>query len=195
MKLKKSSNFLKSPLWMKKSLGSLQVRSKMMYAEKNYHRTTVTPELRPTERGARYSIFKICDGPRATVKTSIFRRQYLYPVSCITKMIFTPRGMALGFMNKAGTYKPEMLDVDKFIIENYYQSNGYLAARAVDVEVVASWMKQPKMLPLPITLRGLSLPLPRYPPQETIFLRKSNFSRFFLFRRDSSTLRTLFANR
>ena len=28
-----------------------------------------------------------------------------------------------------------MLDVDKYIIENYYQSNGFLAARVLDIAV------------------------------------------------------------
>ncbi len=109
---------------------------KALYIEKNYHKTAVSAELRPTERGTYIAIFKICDGPRAQVKRVFFEGNQCVPSHILRKMIFTREAWLFGFMNKAGTYKPDMLDVDKFIIENYYQSNGFLAARVVDIQVI-----------------------------------------------------------
>ncbi len=109
---------------------------KALYIEKNYHKTAVSTELRPTERGTYIALFKICDGPRAQVKRVFFEGNQCVPSHILRKMIFTREAWLFGFMNKAGTYKPDMLDVDKFIIENYYQSNGFLAARVVDIQVI-----------------------------------------------------------
>jgi outer membrane protein insertion porin family len=108
---------------------------KALYVEKNYHQTTIVTELCPTERGSYIAHFRICEGPRATVKRVLFEGNLCIASHILRKMIFTRESWIFGFMNKAGTYKPDMLDVDKFIIENYYQSNGYLAARVVDVQV------------------------------------------------------------
>lgn len=108
---------------------------KALYIEKNYHRTTVSAKLCPTDRGTYTALFTICDGPRATVKRVFFDGNICIPSHILRKMIFTRESWLFGFMNKAGTYKVEMLDVDKFIIENYYQSNGFLAARVVDINV------------------------------------------------------------
>lgn len=116
-------------------LGLYADKIKALYSEKNYHRTTVTTELRPTEQGTYIALFKICDGPRARVKRVCFEGNHCIPGHTLRKLIFTREAWLFGFMNKAGTYKPDMLDVDKFIIENYYQSRGYLAARVVDTRV------------------------------------------------------------
>ncbi len=123
------------PAMDEEELGLYANQKKAMNREKNYHATTIISELRPTEHDAYTAVFTICDGPRAAVRRVFFEGNECMPSHILSKMIFTREEWLFGFMTKAGTYKPEMLDVDKFIIENYYQSNGFLAARVIDIKV------------------------------------------------------------
>ncbi len=108
---------------------------KKMYAEKNYHAVTITPKLVPTENGTYKAIFSVCEGNKAVVKRVFFKGNNCISSRKLRNNIFTREDWLFGFVNKAGSFQPEMLDFDKFVIENFYQSNGFLAARVVDVQV------------------------------------------------------------
>ena len=108
---------------------------KHLYAQKNYHATTVTTEIQPTDRGTFVATFVICEGPKAAVKRVILIGNECVRASILRKLMFTREEWLFGFVNKAGTYQPEMLDVDKYIIEGYYQTHGFLAARVTDIKV------------------------------------------------------------
>ena len=123
------------PAMDEEELGLYATQIRGLYAQKNYHTTTIETELQPTERGTYIALFRICDGPLAAVRRVFFEGNECVPSNVLRKMIFTREEWLFGFMNKAGTYAPDMLDVDKFILENYYQSHGFLAARITDIQV------------------------------------------------------------
>ncbi len=108
---------------------------KRLYAEKNYHAVTIITQLRPSLDNTYTAVFTIEEGLKAVVKRVIFQGNSCISSRKLRNSIFTREDWLFGFMSKAGSFQQEMLDADKYIIENYYQSNGYLAARVVNVAV------------------------------------------------------------
>ncbi len=108
---------------------------KRLYIEKNFHSVSITTALRPTERGTFIATFTICEGRKALVKRVYFKGNKCIASRTLRKMIFTREDWLFGFADKAGTYQPEALEYDKYVIETYYQSNGFLAARVTDIKV------------------------------------------------------------
>jgi len=133
--IEKALKLSEVPALDEEELGRYANQIRGLYAEKNYHTTTITTELRPTERGTYIGVFVVCEGPKALVKRVTFEGNTCIKSHVLRSMIFTREDWLFGFLSKAGTYKPEMLDVDKYILENYYQSRGFLTARVVDIEV------------------------------------------------------------
>ena len=108
---------------------------KKMYAEKNYHAVTIIPTLKPTQNNTYIATFCIKEGEKAVVKRVLFEGNTCISSKKLRANLFTREDWLFGFMNKAGSFQPEMLEYDKFVIENFYQSSGYLAARVVDIKV------------------------------------------------------------
>ncbi len=108
---------------------------KRLYAEKNYHAVSIKAELRPSLENTAIATFIITEGHKAVVKRINFRGNTCISSRTLRNSIFTREDWLFGFMSKAGSFQQEMLDADKYVIENYYQSNGYLAARVVDIAV------------------------------------------------------------
>jgi outer membrane protein insertion porin family len=109
---------------------------KKLYAEKNFHAVSIRTELRPTERGTYNAVFIIEEGRKAVVKRVFFQGNNCISSRILRKMIFTREDWLFGFADKAGTYQPDALEYDKYVIETFYQSSGFLAARVTDVKVV-----------------------------------------------------------
>lgn len=107
---------------------------KRMYREKNYHNVDITPEL-------------IIDGERATAKFTIKENQKTFVKRVffagnetfsdkqLRKLLFTREDWILGFMDRAGMYMPEAIEGDRQILENFYQSHGFLNGKVTDVTV------------------------------------------------------------
>ena len=108
---------------------------KQLYAEKNYHAVTITASLRPAINNTYTAVFCINEGIKATVQRVIFEGNTCVSSKKLRNIIFTREDWLFGFLNKAGSFQPEMLEMDKHILENYYQSHGYLAARVTQVDV------------------------------------------------------------
>ena len=131
--IEKKYKFSEIPAMNEDELGRYAAQIKQLYAEKNYHVATITTELQPTDRGTYIALFTICEGNKAVVKRVFFRGNSCISSRKLRDSIFTREDWLFGFLSKAGSYQPEMLEVDKHIIENYYQSNGFFTARVVDI--------------------------------------------------------------
>ncbi len=133
--IEKELKLAEIPAMDEEELGAIATKIKRLYITKNYHSVSIETELEPTDRGTYRAIFRITEGPISLVKRVFFEGNEHVPSSTLRKMIFTREDWLFGFLDKAGSYQPEMLNVDQFMIENFYQSNGFLAARVVDIEV------------------------------------------------------------
>jgi outer membrane protein insertion porin family len=106
-----------------------------LYAEKNYHNVKIDTQLEPTERNTARAIFTINEGYPSVVKRVTFKGNKAFTGKQLRSMIFTREDWLGSFLDKAGSFQPDALDYDKMVIENFYQSNGYLAARVKDIDV------------------------------------------------------------
>ncbi|HVW99487.1 MAG TPA: POTRA domain-containing protein, partial [Candidatus Babeliaceae bacterium] len=106
-----------------------------VYALKDFHQAKVTPVLEPTQDGRSIARFCITEGPRAAVKRVFFKGNKTIPDKVLRSIIFTREEWLFSFFDKSGSYQPDAIEMDKRIIEQYYQSNGFLTARVVEAAV------------------------------------------------------------
>jgi outer membrane protein insertion porin family len=133
--LEKELKLADIPAMDEEELSFYASKIRKLYTTKNYHATSVEAQLVPTDHGTVCAVFTICEGPKSAVRRVLFEGNTCVQGRILRKLIFTREEWLFGFLNKAGTYQPDMLDIDKFIIEAYYQSNGFLAARVTDITV------------------------------------------------------------
>ena len=109
---------------------------KKLYREKNLHSTTIDPSLEIGEDTTATVTFAIKEGKKSLVKRVFFKGNTSISSRVLRSLIFTREDWILGMLDKAGTYHPDAIESDKYTIENYYQSNGFLTARVKDVALV-----------------------------------------------------------
>ena len=110
---------------------------KKMYAEESYHKTEVTTQIvtdKDTPDKAT-AVFTINEGPKSNVVRIYFKGNKHLPSRKLKNIIFTRENWILGFLDNAGQYDEDQLDMDKHRIEYLYKDNGYLMATVADVEV------------------------------------------------------------
>ncbi|MCL4361528.1 outer membrane protein assembly factor BamA [Candidatus Dependentiae bacterium] len=128
-------------------LEEMSFKIKNLYAEKNYHDVQITAELIPITDTAAKVHFKIKEGKKSVVKRVFFKGNKHISSKVLGGLIFTREDWILSILDKAGTYSPDMLDLDRHRLANYYQSQGYLTANVKDVDI----KKDPKTSELVIT--------------------------------------------
>lgn len=108
---------------------------KNLYQTKGYHHSSVTfdKEVLPDASVAVHVI--IDEGPLSRVKRVCFTGNTTIPTKRLRAMTFTKEDWVLGFMDRAGTYHPDALMMDKYVLENFYQSNGFLTARIKNIDI------------------------------------------------------------
>lgn len=109
---------------------------KNLYAEKNYHNVKIDTKLEPVaERNTVKAHFTITENYPSVVKRVRFIGNKAFTSKKLRSMLFTREDWLGSFLDKAGSFQPDALDYDKMVIENAYQSNGYLAARVKNIDV------------------------------------------------------------
>ena len=107
---------------------------KKLYAEKNYHVATVQGSLKKKNKAVE-AHFTIQEGPVAKVKKVRFSGNKNFTDKKLRALLFTREDWILGPMDKAGTYNPLAIEQDRYTIENFYQSNGFLHAKVGNATV------------------------------------------------------------
>jgi len=107
---------------------------KKLYIEKNYHDTIITGSLIPVDEHKARVHFIVEEGTTTLIKRIFIKGNHHIPGRKLRDLLYSREDWILGFMNKSGSYHPEALEYDKHLIENYYQSNGFLAGHVVDIE-------------------------------------------------------------
>ena len=115
---------------------------KKFYAEKGHHSAAVTCTLEPLEPTANSTanntvtvVYTIDEGPRALVKQVCFEGNTAFSSKKLKSLLLTREDWLLSFMDKSGTYLPQILERDRYVLEDLYQSSGFLTARVTDVRV------------------------------------------------------------
>jgi len=127
--------FSEIPAINEEEVGLLAEQIKRLYREKNYHDVKIETEVIETSESNAKIIFVINEGKRALVKQINFVGNTAFSPKKLRSLMFTREDWLLGAMDKSGTFQPEMIEYDQHLIENFYQSSGFLAARVKDTKI------------------------------------------------------------
>ena len=114
-------------------LNNIAQQIKKAYQEKNYHHVQVTGELIPDGNNSFIAQFTIVEGAYSRVKIVNFKGNHHIADRFLRTKLITREDWLLGFIDRSGMYHPDAVLRDKYVIEDTYQSNGYLTARVVDI--------------------------------------------------------------
>lgn len=116
-------------------LNNIAQKINKLYRDKGYHHATISGRLDPDDKGAFSAHFVINEGGSSVVKQVHFKGNDHIADRFLRTKIFTREDWLLGFLDRAGFYHPDALARDRYVIEDLYQSQGYLSARVVDTIV------------------------------------------------------------
>jgi outer membrane protein insertion porin family len=133
--IKKNIEFEDFPAADEEELKIYAIKIKKLYISKNYHNADVKSELIIDIEGKGTAQFSIKEGPKAMVKRVNFIGNKHISSKELRSKIFTREDWALSFLDNAGSYQPEHIEGDRHLIEQYYQSNGYMVAKVVNTDV------------------------------------------------------------
>ncbi len=108
---------------------------KKLLAEKGYHDAVVEPNIQINPDATATVIFLITENQLSRVQRVFFEGNKALSTKKLRTILYTKEDWLLSFLDKAGTYQPELLAADKYKIEELYQNYGYLAAQVTDVKV------------------------------------------------------------
>lgn len=106
-----------------------------LYAEKQYHKAEVFYSFVPLENGSVNFIIDIKEGIFGRVRCIKFSGNKDISRNQLKDIIASREYWLLGFLDRGGVFRREMVDFDRYQIETYYQSNGYFEARVKSVEL------------------------------------------------------------
>ncbi len=99
-----------------------------LYADKNYHFAKVKAELKQ-EKDKAIAIFHVDEGAVARIKRVRFTGNKKFTGKKLRSILFTREDWVLGIMDGGGTYNPMAVEQDRYTLENFYQSRGYMNAK------------------------------------------------------------------
>lgn len=139
-----SSNKIKKELGLDKlttideeTLHQISKGIKNLYEKESYHNVKVETKIVPEPKHKDKAIAKfiINQGPKSKVIRIFFEGNKKIPDRKLRKIIQTREEWLLGFMDEAGIYNKDRLEMDKHRIEYIYKDNGYLQAMVPKVDV------------------------------------------------------------
>jgi outer membrane protein insertion porin family len=139
--INKKIDFEKIPAAEEQELQRLARIIKSSYAEKGYHFTKVDLSMDEKD-GHAVATLTIEEGPKSVLKRVRFDGNTHFHDKKLRSLLFTREDWLLSPLDRAGTYHPLAVEQDKLTLENFYQSNGYLNARAPEAVVVFSDNKE-----------------------------------------------------
>ncbi len=101
---------------------------KKLYKEKNYHFAEVMPKL-TIKNGKGIVTFKVREGIYARVQKVRFSGNKTFTGKKLRALLFTREDWILGILDKSGTFNPLACEQDRYTLEYFYQSNGFMNAK------------------------------------------------------------------
>lgn len=116
-------------------LANIAAQIKKLYRDKDFHNVEIETRLENVDDSLAIAYFTMKEGSKTLVKRVFFEGNSCVSSKALRNLLFTREDWLFGFINKAGSYQPMALEMDKQTIENYYQSRGHLTARVTDIKV------------------------------------------------------------
>lgn len=121
----KKTDLEKKPAIEEKEIPKYEKIIQRLYKEKNYHFAHVHGKLKHLDGHATLT-FKITEGIYARVQKVRFTGNKTFTDKKLRSMLFTREDWILGFFDKAGTYNSMACEQDRYTLEYFYQSNGFM---------------------------------------------------------------------
>lgn len=123
------------PTLAQEELKALCTKIKKYYRKKNYHQAKVTGELTHTSDGRVSAEFTIVEGKKSFLNRISFKGNKHYPSKKLKRTLISKEDWILGMLDHAGTYNPDMVEADKYMIEEAYRNNGFINAKVTNVDL------------------------------------------------------------
>lgn len=136
--IKEKLNLSKLTTIDEETMRGIALGIKKLYRDENRHNVSVSYEIVPssTNSNKASAVFCIDEGSKSLVKFVKFVGNKHMPDRKLAGILFTRENWLLSFMDSAGSYNEEMVEMDKHRIEYFYRDHGYLTAKTAKAAVV-----------------------------------------------------------
>lgn len=136
-KIKEKLNIDKMLTVDEESLRTIAQAIQKMYQEENRHLVQVSYNITPNKDNPdkASATLTINEGPKSAVKFVNFSGNKNISSRKLRSVIFTRENWLLSFMDSAGTYNEEMLEMDKHRLEYFYRDHGFLTAKITNAKI------------------------------------------------------------
>ncbi len=110
-------------------------RIEEMYKEKNYHNVQVDYQIDTLDNNQANIVFDIEEGGKVRIKTIRFEGNKAYTDKELKKKLQTKEKGFFYFLTSSGELDTEKLAQDVVIVQQFYQTEGYINARVADPEI------------------------------------------------------------
>jgi outer membrane protein insertion porin family len=115
-------------------LKTIAQKIKKLYLEKGYFNAEINFDFKVDEEDRATVVFKVTEHTKSSIKRIEFIGNKQFTAKTLRSILYTHEDWLLGFLDRSGTYHPERLEADKQAVEHFYQSNGYLNAKVLEVK-------------------------------------------------------------
>lgn len=116
-------------------LKALITKIKKFYHKKNYHQVEVTGEITQPEDNHVNVEFKIKEGKKSYLNRISFKGNKHIPSKKLKRLIYSKEDWILSVLDHAGALNLEMLEGDKYMIEEAYKNNGFINVKVTNTQV------------------------------------------------------------
>lgn len=104
-----------------------------MYERKGYFGTHVTSTFTPDDQNSALVVFTIKEAPRSSIRRIAFEGNTAFTAKQLRSILYSREDWVMGFMDGSGIYEPERVEADRQALEQFYQNNGYISAKVLEV--------------------------------------------------------------
>lgn len=108
---------------------------KKLYYEKGFQNVGIDTALNVDAKDGRaVAAFTFKEGDKSRIRRVHFKGNQAFSEKDLKNILmFSKEEWVLSFLDKSGTYYPDRIEGDKHFIEQFYQNNGYLHAKVLDI--------------------------------------------------------------
>ena len=123
------------PTLVQEELIPLTSRIRKMYQKKNYHQVDISSVITPLEDGTVSAEFTVKEGKKSYLTRIDFKGNKHVSSKKLKRILISKEDWLLGMLDNSGSYNPEMIEGDKYMIEDSYKSNGFVHAKTLGVDI------------------------------------------------------------
>jgi len=125
---------LDMPAIQEGELAIIAQKIKKLYLDQGFCQTEVAYSLVLDDAGKATAYISITENLKSLIKEIRFTGNDHVSSKILRNVLLTKEDWVLSFLDKSGTFHPERLQADKYMIEQYYQNSGFLLAKVTDIE-------------------------------------------------------------